>query len=65
MGGVEVIKRTALAAVYAGVALPLTIFQTTTTAFDSDFTRCRVRVCFPFCGGGGGVSRFMLLGPGS
>ncbi|GAA5984598.1 hypothetical protein JCM10908_003415 [Rhodotorula pacifica] len=41
MGGVEVVKRTALAAVYAGVALPLTIFQTATTAFDSDFTRCR------------------------
>ncbi|GAA6013339.1 hypothetical protein JCM10207_000860 [Rhodosporidiobolus poonsookiae] len=41
MGGVEVIKRTALAAVYAGVALPLTIWQTTTTALDSDFTRCR------------------------
>lgn len=41
MGGVEVVKRTALAAIYAGVALPLTLFQTATTAFDSDFTRCR------------------------
>ncbi|GAA5853288.1 hypothetical protein JCM8547_000272 [Rhodosporidiobolus lusitaniae] len=41
MGGVEVIKRTALAAVYAGVALPLTVFQTATTALDSDFSRCR------------------------
>ncbi|GAA6030951.1 hypothetical protein JCM8097_008953 [Rhodosporidiobolus ruineniae] len=41
MGGVEVIKRTALAAVYAGVALPLTVFQGATTAFDSDFSRCR------------------------
>lgn len=41
MGGVEVVKRTALAAVYAGVALPLTLVQTATTAFDSDFTRCR------------------------
>jgi hypothetical protein len=34
MGGVEVVKRTALAAIYAGVALPLTLFQTATTAFD-------------------------------
>lgn len=41
MGGVEVVKRTALAALYAGVALPLTLIQTATTAFDSDFTRCR------------------------
>ncbi|BGP27217.1 hypothetical protein JCM10295v2_006181 [Rhodotorula toruloides] len=41
MGGIEVIKRTALAAVYAGVALPLTVFNSATTAFDSDFTRCR------------------------
>ncbi|GAA5865152.1 hypothetical protein JCM3774_002150 [Rhodotorula dairenensis] len=41
MGGVEVVKRTALAAIYAGVALPLTLVQTATTAFDSDFTRCR------------------------
>ncbi|GAA5979564.1 hypothetical protein JCM11641_007870 [Rhodosporidiobolus odoratus] len=41
MGGTEVIKRTALAAVYAGVALPLTVFQGATTAFDSDFSRCR------------------------
>ncbi|BGP19524.1 hypothetical protein JCM10213_000123 [Rhodosporidiobolus nylandii] len=41
MGGTEVIKRTALAAVYAGVALPLTVYQSATTAFDSDFSRCR------------------------
>ncbi|GAA5921141.1 hypothetical protein JCM1841_002435 [Sporobolomyces salmonicolor] len=41
MGGTEIIKRTALAAVYAGVALPLTVFQGATTAFDSDFSRCR------------------------
>ncbi|GAA5824780.1 hypothetical protein JCM11251_005338 [Rhodosporidiobolus azoricus] len=41
MGGVEIIKRTALAAVYAGVALPLTIWNGATTALDSDFTRCR------------------------
>lgn len=45
MGGTEIIKRTALAAVYAGVALPLTIFNTTSLALDSDFTRCRVRMC--------------------
>ncbi|GAA5899765.1 uncharacterized protein JCM6883_005982 [Sporobolomyces salmoneus] len=37
----ELIKRTALAAVYAGVALPLTIFNTTSLALDSDFTRCK------------------------
>lgn len=30
MGGTEVIKRTALASIYAGVALPLTIYNTTT-----------------------------------
>ncbi|GAA5982329.1 hypothetical protein JCM5350_006146 [Sporobolomyces pararoseus] len=41
MGGTEIIKRTALAAVYAGVALPLTIFNTTSLALDSDFTRCK------------------------
>ncbi|GAA6025164.1 hypothetical protein JCM11491_000714, partial [Sporobolomyces phaffii] len=41
MGGTELIKRTALAAVYAGVALPLTIFNTTSLALDSDFTRCK------------------------
>lgn len=41
MGGVEVIKRTALAALYAGVALPLTVFSTATTALDSEFSRCR------------------------
>ncbi|GAA5915713.1 hypothetical protein JCM6882_004122 [Rhodosporidiobolus microsporus] len=41
MGGVEIIKRTALAAVYAGVALPLTIWNGAATALDSDFTRCR------------------------
>ncbi|GAA6060319.1 hypothetical protein JCM10212_000416 [Sporobolomyces blumeae] len=41
MGGTEVIKRTALGAVYAGVALPLTVWQTTSMALDSDFTRCK------------------------
>ncbi|GJN93284.1 hypothetical protein Rhopal_006331-T1 [Rhodotorula paludigena] len=41
MGGTEIVKRTALAAVYAGVALPLTMYKSATTAFDSDFTRCR------------------------
>jgi len=43
MGGTELIKRTALAAVYAGVALPLTIYNTSSLALDSDFSRCKVR----------------------
>lgn len=30
MGGTEVVKRTALASIYAGVALPLTIYNTST-----------------------------------
>ena len=47
LGGVELVKKTALAAVYAGVALPLTIYNTTTLVLDSDFTRCRVR-CLRF-----------------
>ncbi|BGP51152.1 hypothetical protein JCM10450v2_007081 [Rhodotorula kratochvilovae] len=41
MGGVELVKRTALAAVYAGVALPLTVFKGATTAFDSEFSQCK------------------------
>ncbi|TNY17995.1 hypothetical protein DMC30DRAFT_80658 [Rhodotorula diobovata] len=41
MGGAELVKRTALAAVYAGVALPLTVFKSATTAFDSEFTQCK------------------------
>ncbi|GAA5849538.1 hypothetical protein JCM9279_007263 [Rhodotorula babjevae] len=41
MGGTELVKRTALAAVYAGVALPLTVFKSATTAFDSEFTQCK------------------------
>ncbi|GAA5944040.1 uncharacterized protein JCM15063_004295 [Sporobolomyces koalae] len=41
MGGVELIKRTALAAVYAGVALPLAIFNSTSLALDSEFSRCK------------------------
>ncbi|ORY49736.1 hypothetical protein BCR35DRAFT_336077 [Leucosporidium creatinivorum] len=41
LGGAELIKTTALAAVYAGVALPLTIYNGTTMVLDSDFTRCR------------------------
>ncbi|WP_456308606.1 hypothetical protein, partial [Serratia proteamaculans] len=44
MGGTELVKRTALAAVYAGVALPLTVFKSATTAFDSEFTQCKVRL---------------------
>ncbi|KAK4052644.1 hypothetical protein OIO90_004272 [Microbotryomycetes sp. JL221] len=41
MGGIELVKKTALAAAYAAVALPLTIWNTTTLMLDSDFTRCR------------------------
>ncbi|KAM0752155.1 DUF726-domain-containing protein [Meredithblackwellia eburnea MCA 4105] len=41
MGGVEIIKTSALAALYAGVALPLTVFQGATAVLDSDFARCR------------------------
>ncbi|KAI5478597.1 DUF726 domain protein [Pseudohyphozyma bogoriensis] len=40
-GGTEVLKHTALASLYAGVALPLTIFTGMATALDSDFSRCR------------------------
>lgn len=48
LGGTELIKTTALAAVYAGVALPLTIYNGTSMVLDSDFTRCRVSsVVFP------------------
>lgn len=42
LGGAELVKTTALAAVYAGIALPMTIYNTTTMVLDSDFTRCRV-----------------------
>lgn len=45
MGGTELVKRTALATVYAGVALPLTICNTTSLALDSDFTRCKGSQC--------------------
>ncbi|SCZ95082.1 BZ3500_MvSof-1268-A1-R1_Chr11-3g03590 [Microbotryum saponariae] len=41
LGGTEVIKHTALAAVYAGVALPMSIYSGATMVLDSDFTRCR------------------------
>ena len=39
----EVVKRTVLAAVYAGVALPLSIISSASMLLDSDFSRCRVR----------------------
>ncbi|KDE07765.1 hypothetical protein MVLG_02035 [Microbotryum lychnidis-dioicae p1A1 Lamole] len=41
LGGTEFIKHTALAAVYAGVALPISIYSGATMVLDSDFTRCR------------------------
>lgn len=44
LGGVELLKTTALAAVYAGVALPLTVVSGASMMLDSDFTRCRVRL---------------------
>ncbi|KAK4700630.1 hypothetical protein P7C70_g5613, partial [Phenoliferia sp. Uapishka_3] len=41
MGGQEILKTTALSALYAGVALPLAIFSGASTVLDSDFSRCR------------------------
>ncbi|KAL8280678.1 hypothetical protein RQP46_007001 [Phenoliferia psychrophenolica] len=41
VGGKEVLKASALSALYAGVALPLTIFAGASTILDSDFSRCR------------------------
>ncbi|SCV73581.1 BQ2448_7507 [Microbotryum intermedium] len=41
LGGTEVIKHTALAVIYAGVALPMSVYTGATMVLDSDFTRCR------------------------
>lgn len=42
MGGMEILKKTALHAVIAGISLPLTVVNTSTMLLDSDFSRCRV-----------------------
>ena len=47
MGGMEILKKTALHAVLAGISLPLTVVNTSTMLLDSDFSRCRVRL-LPF-----------------
>lgn len=43
-GGTELIKASVLSAVYAGVALPLTVWSGASMLLDSDFSRCRVRL---------------------
>lgn len=41
MGTMELVKKTALHAVMAGISLPLTVFNSATMLLDSDFSRCR------------------------
>lgn len=44
-GSTEIIKRSILAAVYAGIALPLTVISTASLLLDGEFVRCHVSPC--------------------